>query len=148
MIGKAIVSPKRMSSLKRASLRKRLVLSIFLVVAIVVIVILSQLFISLLICESEVEIISSRLQSNDEYSDDYIQVLVNVTLYNPGRPRGTTIWVEITEQPTNVSFSKTQYVQIEYREIKPLTFDFILDRLLYQGEFSHRIWITYPSSQD
>jgi hypothetical protein len=148
MVGKAFVSPKRLSSLKQASLRKRLVLSIFLVVVIIVILILSQLFISLLIYESEIEIISSELQRNNEYSTDYKKVSVDVTLYNPGRRRGTTVWVEITDQPTNVSFSKTQYFQIEYREIKSLTFDFTLDKLLYQGEFSHRTWLTYPSSQD
>jgi hypothetical protein len=148
MIGKAHVSTKRMPSLKQLSMRKRLVLSIFLVVIIIVIVISSQLLISLFIYESEVEIISSGLQSNTEYSTDYTQVSVNVTLYNPGRPRGTIVWVEITDQPTNVSFSKTQYVQIEYREVKTLIFNFILDGLLYQGEFSHRTWLTYPNSQD
>lgn len=98
--------------------------------------------------ELEIDIISSRLQCNNEYSTDYKQVSVNVTLYNPGRPRGTTVWVEITDQPTNVSFSKTRYAQIENREIKTLIFNFTLDRLLYQGEFSHRTWLTYLSSQD
>jgi hypothetical protein len=148
MVCKAHFSTKRIPSFKQLSMRKRLVLSIFLVVIMIVIVILSQLLISLLIYESEVEIISSGLQSNPEYSTDYVQVSVNATLYNSGRPRGTTVWVEITDQPTNVSFSKTQYVQIEYREVKTLIFNFILDGLLYQGEFSHRTWLTYPNSQD
>ena len=148
MVSKAPVSPKRISSLKQASMRKRLVLSILLVVVIIVIVILSHVFISLLIYESEIEITASRLQSNNEHSTNYTQVSVDVTLYNPGRPRGTTVWVEITDQPTNVMFSKTQYVQLEFREIKTLTFDFTLDKLIYQGEFSHRTWLTYPDSQD
>ncbi len=139
---------KRSSLIKQPSIRKRLVLSIFLVFILIVIVILSQLFISLLIYESEIEIVSSSLQSNNEYSTDYRQVSVDVTLYDPGRPRGTIVWVEIIHRQTNVSFSKTQYVELEYKEIKTLTLDFILDRLLYQGEFSHRTWLTYPSSQD
>ena len=148
MVGKAPVSPKRTSSLKQASMRKRLSLSIFLVIVIVIFAILSHVFINLLIYESEIEITTSRLKSNNEHSTDYRYVSVDVTLYNPSRPRGTTVWVEITDQPTTVSFSKTQYIPLEYRELKTITFDFTLDRLIYQGEFSHRTWLTYPSSQD
>ena len=129
MVNETPVSPKRKSSFRYTSIRKRLGFSIFLVVVIIVIIVLSQLFISLLIYDKEIEIITSKLQSNNEYSINYLQVSVDIILYNPGRLRGTTVWVEITNQPSGVSFSKTQYVQLDFRELKTLTFNFILDKL-------------------
>ena len=107
-------SPKPKSPLKQASMRKRPGLLILLVAVLITSLILSHLFISLLISGSEIEITASKLQSDKEYSTDYTQVTVDLILYNPGRQRGTTVWVEITDQPTNVSFSKTQYVFVQF----------------------------------
>ena len=129
-------------------MRKRLGLSIFLVVVIIIVIILSHFFISLFVYESDVEIISSSLQIYTEDSSGYIQVFVYMSLYNPGRPRGTTVWVKISDEPTNVSFLKTRYAQIDFREIKTLTFVFTLDKKIYNSEFSHKTWLTYPNSQD
>ena len=148
MINEAPVSPSRKFSLKQASMRKRLGLSFFLVVVIIIVIVLSHFFISIFVYESEVEITSSSLQIHTEDSSDYTQIFVDVTLFNPGHPRGTTLWVEITDKSTNVSFSKTQYVQIDFRELETLTFVFTVDKLIYLGEFSHKTWLTYPNSQD
>ena len=110
--------------------------------------VLSQILISFLILESDIQINSSNLRKDQDNSSEYLQVFVDVSLFNPGRSRGTTIWVEIFHEPSNVSFSKTKYIQLDYKELKNLSFDFILDHLIYDGNFTHKVWLTYPSSQD
>ena len=139
---------KPKSSHKQIPKKRRIGLFIFAVLILALIIILSHVFISLLILEAEVDITGSTLQSNDEPATDYRQVSVDVYLYNPGGPRRTTVWVEITNQVTNVSFSKTESVQIEYKQPIKLTIEFTLDNLIYSGEFDHKVWLTYPNSQD
>ena len=135
-------------SQKQIPKKRRIGLLIFAVLILVLIIILSQVFLSILILETEVEFTSSLFQSNDESLTDYRKVSVDVYLYNPGGPRRTTVWVEITNQATNVSFSKTESVQIDYKQPIKLTIEFILDKLMYPGDFDHRIWLTYPNSKD
>ncbi len=128
---------------------RRIWLYVLVVVLIITsIMILSFVSIGLLAPEAEVEITSSTVRSSSGPSTNYIQVFVDVTLYNPGRGRRTTVWVEITNQPSNVSFSKTQSVQIGYRQAKTMTLEFTLDSQIYYGEFTHRVWLTYPNSHD
>jgi hypothetical protein len=115
MFNEILVYPQLKSSLKQASIRKKLGFSIFLVVVIIIMIILFHFIISLFIYESKIEILTSEI-NNKEFSNIFYQVSVKVVLYNPGRPQGTTVWVEITDQPTDVSFSKTQYVNLGFRE--------------------------------
>lgn len=143
----ALPFPKRAVTSKQAP-RRRFVLYIFVVLIIASIMILSLVSIGLFAPEAEVEITSSSVRSSSGPSANYIRVSVDVTLYNPGRRRRTTVWAEITDQPTNVSFSKTQSVEIGYRESETMTIEFILDSLIYYSEFTHRVWLTYPNSQD
>ena len=127
--------------------KRRIGLFIFAILVIVSFIILFHLLMSLLILKSDVDITGSMLQSN-ELATNYRCVSVDVFLYNPGGPRITTVWVEITNQTTNVSFSKAELVQIEYKKPIKLTIEFTLDKLIYSGEFDHRVWLTYPNSQD
>jgi len=128
--------------------KRRIGLFILAILVMVSFIILFHLLMSLLILKSEVDITGSMLQSNDELATNYRCVSVEVYLYNPGGPRRTTVWVEITNQATNVSFSKAESVQIEYKKPIKLTIEFTLDKLIYSGEFDHRVWLTYPNSQD
>ena len=127
--------------------KRRIGLFIFAILVIVSFIILFHLLMSLLILKSDVDITGSMLQSN-ELATNYRCVSVDVFLYNPGGPRITTVWVEITNQATNVSFSKAESVQIEYKKPIKLTIEFTLDKLIYSGEFDHSVWLTYPNSQD
>ena len=135
-------SPKKIPN------KKRIGLLLFAVLILVSIIVLSHVFISLLILKEEVDIIGSTLQIDDNSIPDYILVSVDAYLYNPGGSRRTIVWAEITNQATNVSFSKTESVQLDYKQSIKLTFDFTLDTLSYSGEFDHRVWLTYPSSED
>ena len=118
--------------------KRRIGLFIFAILVIVSFIILFHLLMSLLILKSDVDITGSMLQSN-ELATNYRCVSVDVFLYNPGGPRITTVWVEITNQATNVSFSKAESVQIEYKKPIKLTIEFTLDKLIYSGEFDHRV---------
>jgi len=141
-------SSKRTATSKQTP-RRPIGLYIFVVVLVITsIMILSLVSISLFAAEAEVEITASTVRSSSGPSANYIQVSVDVTLYNPGRRRRTTVWAEITNQPTNVSFSKTQSVQLGYSQSKTMTIEFTLDSQVYYGEFTHRVWLTYPNSQD
>lgn len=128
--------------------KKRIGLLLVAVLILVSIIFLSHVFISLLILKEEVNIIGSRLQIDDNSIPNYILVSVDAYLYNPGGSKRTTVWVEITNKVTNVSFSKTESVQLGYKQSIKLTFDFTLDKLSYFGDFDHRLWLTYPSSKD
>ena len=139
---------KAKSSLKQIPSKRRIGLFIFAVLILALIVFLSHLFISLIIFKAEVDIVGSTLHSNNESATDYRWVSVDVYLYNPGGGRRTTVWVEITNQATNVSFSKTESIQIEYKQAIKLTIEFTLDKITYPGEFDHRVWLTYPNYQD
>ena len=126
-------------SQKQIPKKRQIGLLIIAVLLLALIIIISQIFLSILILETEVEFTNSLLQSNNESSTEYRKVSVDVYLYNPGGPRRTTVWVEITNQVTNVSFSKTESVQIDYKQPMQLTIEFILDKFMYPGEFDHRI---------
>ena len=139
---------KPKSSVKQIPKKRRIGLFILAILIMVIFIMLFHLFMSLLILKAEVDITGSTLQSNDESATNYRRVSVDVYLYNPGGPRRTSVWVEITNQATNVSFSKTESVQIEYKQSIKLTIEFTLDTLIYSGEFDHRVWLTYPNSQD
>ena len=134
-------------SYKQFPKNKRIGLFIFAVLILVLIIILSQVLISLLIIERKDIITSSMLQSIDGPSTNYKRLTVDVYLHNPSGSRRTTVWVEITNQVTNISFSKCESVQIEYKQSKKIDVEFILDKLVYPGEFVHRVWLTYPNSQ-
>jgi hypothetical protein len=136
------------SSPKRIPKKRRIGLLIFAIVILVSIIFLSHILISLVIINKEVDIIGSTQQIDDNSIPNYILVSVDVYLYNPSGSRKPTVWVEITNQATNVSFSKTESVQIDYKQSIKLTFDFTLDKLTYSGEYDHKVWLTYPSSED
>ncbi len=146
MGSEALASPQQGA---KQGQRRRVGLYVFVVVLLVIsVMVLSLVSVGLFAPLQEVEITSSAVQSSSGPSTNYTQVTVDVTLYNPGRRRRTTVWAEITDQPTNVSFSKTQSIQIGYRQSKTVTLEFILDSLIYAGGFTHRVWLTYPDSQD
>ena len=128
--------------------KKRIGLLIFVVLILVLIIFLSHVLISFLILKEEVDIIGSTLKVNDNSIPNYRIVSVEVYLYNPGGSRRTTVWVEVINQATNVSFSKTKSVQIDYKQSIKLIIEFILDKPIYSGEFDHRVWLTYTNSQD
>lgn len=136
------------SSPKEIPKKRRIILLIFVVLILVLIIFLSHVLISFLILKEEVEIVGSTLKVNDNSMPNYRLVSVEVYLYNPGGSRRTTVWVEVINQATNVSFSKTESVQIDYKQPIKLIIEFILDKPIYSGEFDHRVWLTYPSSQD
>jgi hypothetical protein len=119
-----------------------------LVFLIVTVVVFFHLLISFLVLDSNIQVSSSSLLKDSDSSGDFLQVFVDVILFNPGRGRGVTVWVEITHEPSSVSFSKTEYVQFDFKELKNLTFNFTLDIHIYEGDFNHKVWLTYPSSQD
>lgn len=149
MRGEAPVSPTRVSTSQQVPRRRR-VRPYF--VAVVVVLALTIILISLFTCffipEAEVEITASTLRSGDELSDNFIWVVVDVGLYNPSWSRRITVWAEITDKPTQVSYSKTQSVYIGFKESKDVTLGFTLDSRISRGEFAHRVWLTYPSSRD
>ncbi len=146
MGSEALASPQQGA---KQGQKRRVGLYVFVVVLLVIsVMVLSLVSVGLFAPLQEVEITSSAVQSSSGPSTNYTQVTVDVTLYNPGRRRRTTVWAEITDQPTNVSFSKTQSIQIGYRQSKTVTLEFILDSLIYAGGFTHRVWLTYPDSQD
>ncbi len=148
MGSEALPSPRRGVTIKQAP-RRRVGLYFFVVVLLIAsIMILALVSIGLFAPETEVEVTASAVRSSSETATNYILVSVDVTLYNPGRGRMATVWAEITNQPTNVSFSKSQYVEIGYRQSKTMMIEFTLDSQLYYGEFTHRVWLTYPNSQD
>ena len=134
---------KAKSSLKEIPKKRRVGLFIFAVLILVSIIVMSHVFISLLIFKVEVDITGSTLQSNDDPKTNYRWVSVDVYLYNPGGRRRTTVWVEITNQATNVSFSKTESVQIEYKQPIKLTIEFTLDKITYPC-----LLYTSPSPRD
>jgi hypothetical protein len=136
------------TSSKKIPKKKRIGLFIFSVLILIITIFLSHLFISILILRTQIDITKSTIQSNEELGINFRGVSVDVYLYNPGGTRMITVWVEITHQATNVSFSKTELVQLEYKQQKKVTIDFILDKLAYPGEFIHRVWLTYPNSND
>ena len=148
MGNEALSSPQRIATSKQAP-RRRVGLYVFVVVLLIAsVMILFFVSVGLFAPEAEVEVTASTVRSSSGPSTNYIRVSVDVTLFNPGRRRRTIVWAEITNQPTNVSFSKTQSVQIDYRQSKTMTLEFTLDSLTYYGEFTHSVWLTYPNSQD
>ena len=128
--------------------KKRIGLLVLAVMILALIVILSQVFISLLIIQMEVQISGSSLQSIDVPETNYKQIIVEGVVYNPGGQRRVTVWVEITNQETNVSFSKSKLLQIDYKQSKKVTIEFTVDKNTYPGQFDHRVWLTYPDFQD
>lgn len=149
MGSKVSPSPKCKAISKQAQGRRRFGPYIYVAVFMVTsITIFSLLSIGFFAPETEVEIKASIVHSSNGLQTDFRHVSVDVNLYNPGRRRRTTVWVEITNQPTNMSFSKTQSMQIGYRQTKIITIEFTLDSLVYHGEFTHGVWLTYPNSQD
>jgi hypothetical protein len=104
---------------------------------------LSLLFTGFFSPQGEVEITTSTLRSGTEFASDHKWVAVDASLYNPGWSRRITVWAEITCQPTQVSYSKGQYVHIGLKESKNVTIDFAFNKATYSGVFTHRVWLTY-----
>lgn len=113
------------------------------VVAAISAIILTLLFIGFFSLEANVEITTSTLHSSTRPSSNYRWVTVDADLYNLGWSSRITVWAEITCQLTQTSYSKSQYVQIGFRESKEVKFDFTLDNAIDSGELAHRVWITY-----
>lgn len=133
---------------KNLTKKRRIVLFVFIVLILVLVIVLLQVFISILLVGTEVVITSSNLQNINKNSTDYKKISVDVYLHNSGGPQRATVWVEITHQTSNVSFSKSKSIQIGYKQPIKLTIEFTLDKLNYSGEFDHHVWLTYPNSQD
>lgn len=149
MSGEAPVSPKYASTSQRGlSKRSRLYFgSVVTSIIIVSTIILVLFFTGFFAQEAEVEITKSSLRSG-ERAINHRWVSVDVSLFNPGRSRRVTVWAEITDQPTQVSYSKAQSVSTGFRESQDVTIEFTLDRLIYSGEFTYRVWLTCATSQD
>jgi len=137
-----LVSQKRSYS-SHAVPRKRFKLHMVAVVAAISAVVLTLLFTGFFSLEANVEIMTSTLHSGSGLSSNYRWVTVDAGLYNPGWSNRITVWAEITCQLTQTSYSKSQYVQIGFRESKEVKFDFTLDNAIDSGELTHRVWITY-----
>lgn len=149
MRGEAPVSPTHASTSQPVPRRRRVRSCVVaIVVVLILIIILTPLFTCFFIPEAEVEITASALRSGDGLSRNLIWVAIDVSLHNPSWSRRITVWAEITDQPTQVSYSKAQSVYIGSKESKDVTIDFTLDSLIYRGEFASRVWLTYPSSRD
>jgi hypothetical protein len=149
MRSEAPVSPRHSSTSQPVPSRRRTrVYFVAVVVLIALAMILALFFAGFFTLEAEVEIITSTLRRGDGLLSNYIWVAIDVSLYNPGWNRRTVVWAEITDQPTQISFSKTQSVHIGFRESKDVTIEFTLDSLMYNGEFTYRVWLTYPTSRD
>ena len=143
------VSPEHTSTSQLVPRRRRTrVYVVAVVVLIVLTVILALFFAGFFTLEAEVEITSSNLRSGDGLLSNYIWVAVDVSLYNPRWNGRVVVWAEITDQPTQVSFSKGQSVHLGFRESKDVTIEFTLDSMMYNGEFTHRVWLTHPTSRD
>lgn len=139
----AAVSPKQPlapSPVPRRTLKSYVAAAVLVCASIIL---LSLLFTGFFSPQSEVEITTSTLRSGTELAGDHTWVAVDAGLYNPGRSRRITVWAEITYQPTQVSYSKGQYVQIGFKESRDVTIDFAFDRATYPSAFTHRVWLTY-----
>jgi hypothetical protein len=123
--------------------RRRIRLHLSVVITIASIIVLALFFAVFLISKANVEITTSTLRMESGFSSNYRQVAVDVSLYNPGWSRRLTVWVEITSQLTQVSYSKGQYVNIGFRASKDVTIDFTLDKTIDYAEFTHQAWVTY-----
>jgi hypothetical protein len=128
--------------------KRRIGLLILAVLIFAVIFIIAQVLISLFIIQMEIVISDSRLQISDEPDTNYKQLIVDVVLYNPGGRRRVTVWVEIINNDTNVSFSKNKSIQIEYKQSEKVTIEFTVDKNIYPGQFDHRVWLTYSDLED
>jgi hypothetical protein len=139
----AVVTPKQTSTSPLVPRRRTK-----LYIAAVVIVCASTILLSLFLTgfftpQAEVEITTSTLRSGSGLLNSHKWVAVDVSLYNPGWSRRITVWTEVTYQPTQVSYSKGQYVQIGFKESRDVTIEFAFDRVTYSGVFIHRVWLTY-----
>jgi len=149
MRSEAPVSPKHTSTSQPVPRRRRIkVYFVAVVVLIALAIILALFFTGFFTLKAEVEITTSTLRSGDGLLSNYIWVAIDVSLYNPGWSRRITVWAEITDQPTQVSYSKAQSVHIGFKESKDVTIEFTLDSLIYRGKFTYRVWLTYPTSRD
>jgi len=135
MRSEAPVSQKHPSGSQPVPRRRRIRLYIVAVVIVCASTILLSLFFTgFFTPEAEVEINTSTLRSGGGILSSHKWVAVDVSLYNPGWSRRITVWAEITYQPTQVSYSKGQYVHIGFKESRDVT---------YSGVFTHRVWLTY-----
>lgn len=149
MRSEAPVSPMYTSTSQPVPRRRRIRLYFVVVVIVLVSTMILTLFFTVFFTpEAEVEITTSTLRSGEGLLSNYIWVAIDVSLYNPSWSRRITVWAEITNQPTQVSYSKAQYVHIGFKESKDVTIEFTLDSLIYYGEFTYRVWLTYPTSRD
>jgi hypothetical protein len=149
MKSEAPVSPEHTSTSQPVPNRRRTrpyVIAVVILVASTII--LSLLFTGFFNPEAEVEITTSNLRSVDGLLSNYRWVAVDVSLFNHGWSKTVTVWTEITYQPTQVSFSKAQSVHMDLKESMDLTIEFTLDSENYNGDFTYRVWLTYPTWQD
>ncbi|UCD39615.1 MAG: hypothetical protein JSV87_04165 [Candidatus Bathyarchaeota archaeon] len=143
MRSEAAVSPKQPlapSPVSRRTLKLYLAAAVFVCASIMF---LSLLFTGFFSPQAEVQITASTLRSGTEFVGDHKWVVVDASLYNPGLSRRITVWAEITCQPTQVSYSKGQYVHIGPKESRDVTIDFAFDTATYSGVSAHRVWLTY-----
>jgi len=144
MRSEAPVSQKHPSGSQPVPRRRRIRLYIVAVVIVCASTILLSLFFTgFFTPEAEVEINTSTLRSGGGILSSHKWVAVDVSLYNPGWSRRITMWAEITYQPTQVSYSKGQYVHIGFKESRDVTIEFTFDGVSYSGVFTHRVWLTY-----
>jgi hypothetical protein len=138
-----LVSQKR-SPASQAVPRKSIKPHVAAVIAVIALIIaLSLFFVGFFNYAGSVEITSSTLRSDSGISGNYKWVAVDVSLQNPSWSRRITVWVEVTCQLTDVSYSKGQYLHMGFKESKEVTVDFTLDNALDHGELTHRAWVTY-----
>ena len=137
------VSQKHPSASQPVPRRRIRLYVVAVVAAIASTIVLALFFAGFFNLEAEVEIATSRLRSGYGLLSNYRWVAVDVSLYNPGWSRRITVWAEITYQPTQVSYSKGQYVHIGFKESKDVTIELTFDSVTYSGEFTYRVWVTY-----
>ena len=113
------------------------------VATISLIVALSLFFTGFFNLLGNVEITASTLRIGTGFSGNYKWVAVDVKLQNPGWEQKITVWVEITCQLTQTSYSKGQYINLGFKESKEVTVDFTLANTNDYDQLTHRVWITY-----
>lgn len=143
MRNEAVVSPEQTSTSPLVPRRRTKLYIAAVVIVCASTILLSLFFTGFFAPQAEVEITTSTLRSGSGLLNSYKWVAVDASLYNPGWSRRITVWAEVTYQPTQVSYSKGQYVQIGFKESRDVMIEFAFDRVTYSGVFIHCVWLTY-----
>lgn len=121
----------------------KIVVCSVIIVGVVLAVIFFPFISALFALEDRVEITESIFHSSTVVGNHRL-LTVDVSLFNHGWSKIITVWAEVTDQPTQVSYSKAQTIHLGFRESTEATIEFTLDSSVYQGEFTYRVWLTYP----